>query len=93
MTNISIDAVAQKEDNFVETEIDGERIVMHIDNGEFFVFNVTSEAIWSAIDGQASLGDICKALAEKFETEDKQCQKDVLDFAQVLANKDLVKFA
>lgn len=93
MTSISIDTVPQKEDNFVETEIDGERIVMHVENGEFFVFNVTSDAIWSAIDGRASLGDICKTLAENFETEASQCRQDVLDFVQDLAHKNLVKCA
>ncbi len=90
MKTISLNTILKKEDNFIETEIDGERIVMHIDNAEFFVFNPTSQAIWSAIDGSNSISDICQALKEQFEIEGSAYEQDVLDFANDLGKKNLV---
>ncbi len=82
----------QKTDQFVETEVDGDRVLMQIENGYFFTLNETAEAIWTRIDGQLSLSEIIEAVATKFSITVDACQAHITEFVQELADNELVSF-
>lgn len=70
---------------FVETAIDDEIVVMHLDSGDFFSLTGTARAIWTAIDGQRDEAAICAALAEVYpDAPEDELAADVAGFVERL---------
>ena len=65
---------------FVETEIDGELILMHIDSGRFFGMKETSLVIWKLLDEYEDTDDITSALLELYSASQADCADDVMKF-------------
>lgn len=78
-------------DAFVETEVDDEAVIMQVDKGFFFTLNVTSEAIWSAIDGTASIKGIVESVAPQFGATPDECRSDIEEFLSKLSEHGLVE--
>jgi hypothetical protein len=51
---------------FVETTIDDETVVMHIDSAEFFSLNSTAGSVWRLIDGERDFSGVVAAVAEEY---------------------------
>ena len=65
---------------FVETEIDGESILMHINTGSFFGMKDTSLVIWKLLDKYEDTDDITSALLELYSASREDCENDVKKF-------------
>ncbi|MFO0993127.1 MAG: PqqD family protein [Hyphomicrobiales bacterium] len=61
---------------FVETEIDGEAVIMNLDTGHFHSLKETGLTIWRLIDGQRSVSAIQAALLDTYDVEESQCRAD-----------------
>ena len=65
---------------FVETEIDGESILMPIDTGKFFGMKKTSLVIWKLLDKYEDTDDIISELLELYSASKEDCANDVKKF-------------
>jgi len=65
------------ESTFVETALDDETIVMHLDSAEFFSLNRTGGAIWRLIDGTRDRDAVVAALAAEFSAGAAQIGPEV----------------
>ena len=86
------DLCPQKTDRFVETEVDGDPVLMQIENGYFFTLNETAEAIWNQIDGQLSMNQIIESVAKKFDIPVDICKDHISGFVHELVENELVSF-
>ena len=64
-------------ENFVETEIDDETLIVDMDGGLLFSLSGTGRAVWQAIDGQRDSGAIAIRMAEAFSGEHETIVSDV----------------
>jgi hypothetical protein len=62
---------------FLETEIDGEAVLMKIDTGQFNALKDTSLVIWQAIDGHRDPAAIAALLAERYDIAPDICAAQV----------------
>jgi len=83
-------------ENFVETEVDGEVLIVDLEGGDLFSLAGTAGAIWHLIDGKRDLSGIVKALASDFdacsETIGRNCQQlldDLVDAGLVSLEQSL----
>ena len=90
---IEIERVPQKTDNFVVAKVDGEPVIMQIENGFFFTLNSTAEDIWNSINNEASIEDIIQSMAKSYDVQAAECSDDIQGFLKDLADNDLVRFA
>ena len=67
-------------DRFIESEIDGEAVLMDLDSGDFFALAGTALAVWQKIDGAASRDAIVAALAAEYGAETDEVASDVDQF-------------
>lgn len=73
-------------ENFAETEIDDEVVLMDMTNGDFFSIKDTGLAIWNLIDGSRGRDALLASLAETYSVPPDEIAPDVDDFlAQVQA--------
>ena len=84
-------AVRKHHGAFSETAIEGETVVMHLSNGEFFSLTGTARDIWLLIDDQRSRADIAAMLAARYGGETGAIAADVAQFVAHLTEAGLVR--
>jgi pyrroloquinoline quinone biosynthesis protein D len=84
-------AIRKRSDAFVETEIDDEKVVMNLENGEFFSLRDTALAIWGLIDGTLDRAGLANALAAEFDAPEDQLAADLDLFLEELRKAQLIE--
>jgi hypothetical protein len=93
MTNaIPIDdtTMLSRPGNLVASEIDGEAVILSIDSGQFFQLNQVGSRIWDALAVPTAMGDLCRAMQDRFDVDQDTCRRDIADFVALLAQHGLV---
>ena len=79
------------EGRFVETEVDGELVLMNMATGHFFALEESALAIWRAIDGQRDLAAIVVDVAEQYGTDAATVASDSGEFLADLVQAGLIE--
>lgn len=82
--------IRKREDQFVETEVDGEVVVMNTATGNFFALEASGLAIWRAIDGAAGRDEIVAGLAHDYGESESAIAADVDAFLDRLNDAGLI---
>ena len=64
-------------ENFAETEIDDEVVVMDMASGDFFSIKDTGLAIWNLIDGTRGRDDLLGELAAQYDAPQADIAPDI----------------
>lgn len=76
--------------DMVFSTIDGEVVMMSVEQGEYFGLNAMGSEIWNALAEPRSLEDLCRALRERFDVSETQCREEVARFLADIAHSGLV---
>ena len=71
--------------------IDGLAVALDESEGKVFHFDSVGTAIWSLLDGETSVNETIRALAEKFDAPESKIRKDALKFIKELDRQDLIE--
>jgi hypothetical protein len=77
---------------FVETEVDGEVLIVDLEGGELFSLAETAGAIWRLIDGKRDLSGIVEALMPDFDACTETIGHDCQQLLDELVDAGLVSF-
>jgi len=83
-------AITKRFDQFTETELDDEIVVMKLDSGEFFSLTDSGAAIWRLIDGARDRDALVAALTREFAADASEIAADVDAFLDMLRCEDLL---
>ena len=78
---------AKCSENFLETELDGEILLVDLEGGQLMSMAGTARAIWQLIDGTRSEEDIVSALLDRYRGVSR---KEVSAFLDDLERSDIV---
>ena len=88
---ISLESVVVQVADLVSSSLDEETVMMSVNSGKYYGLDEIGSRIWELIKQPRSVSDLCDILLEEFEVDRKQCEKDVLDFLNELAEKKLLR--
>lgn len=74
----------------VETEIDGELVLMSATAGTYAFLNPTASSVWHALDTVRSLDDIVDALSRRYALPPQAPHTRVLEFLVELESQGLI---
>ncbi len=77
--------------NFVETEVDDEVLLVDLDGGELFSLEGTGRAIWRLIDGARDRESIVDELSAHYSISRDELTDDVTAFLGELADAALIE--
>lgn len=83
-------AIVKAADRFVETEIDGEIVLMRLADSDFYSLRDSGRAIWQAIDGLRDRDALLAALAADYEAPRAQLATDLDAFLADLRDAGLL---
>jgi len=76
-------------EEIVASDIDGETVMMSIQNGEYYGLDDIGSRIWELIEKPVKVSDLIDTLLEKFDVDRETCERDVLKFLNEL-NEDKI---
>ncbi len=83
-------SVVKRNPELVSTDVDGEKVMMSIDNGEYFGLDSVGSRIWDLIEDPVSVESLVNLLIDEFDVSKEQCEIDTLEFLNELLEKKLL---
>ena len=76
----------------LSSEIDGETIMMSVENGKYYGLNAVASRIWELVKEEPLFSEIIAQLTTEFNVDKTVCQNDTEDFILQLAENKLITF-
>jgi len=82
--------IIQRNNDILASDIDGEKVMMSIQQGEYYGLGKTGSFIWDNIEQPITIKDLADLITEKYEVSKAQCLNDIMPFLNDLAEKKLI---
>lgn len=89
--DINNDAKISKTDNFVETVVDDELVLLHIINGQFYSLKDTGRRAWELLDDNPQFGQLCSAMCGEYDVTEDTCRSELGKLFGDLKERTLVE--
>ena len=76
---------------FLEAEVDGELVALHVDKGTCYGFNATATRIWGLLAEPKTLAQLHEALMAEYHVGPETCEREVEPLLRELEADGLVK--
>lgn len=77
--------------HFLETELDGELVLMNTKSGRFHALKDTGLSIWRLIDGSNNLESIKDMIVDQYGIDAQTCDIEVKAFVDAIVEAGLVE--
>lgn len=74
----------------VFSEMDGEIVMMSIENSEYYGLDPVASRIWELLEQPATIEQLVEKLLEEYEVDYDTCLKDVIVFSDELLEKKIL---
>lgn len=82
----------QSHEDVHSTILEGEAVLLNLDNGMYYSLNQVGTVIWELCDGHRTLAEILEKVCERFEVDGDQARQDLLTISsQLIEQKLLIK--
>ena len=90
MPDLSITDTVRIPDDVIFRELNGEAVVLNLDNGTYFGLNSVGMRIWQLCEQHGSLLEVWEAMQREFDAPGEALQSDLLAFVNELSSKKLL---
>ena len=90
---VTQDPLVSRRAELIETEVDGELVALHIDNGTCYGFNGTATRIWSLIEQPRRLSELRDELIREFDVDPELCERQLGELLMELEADGLVELS
>jgi hypothetical protein len=80
----------QRKSDLLFNEIDGEVVMLSIENSEYYGIDKVGSRIWELLEKSISFKELINKLMGEYEVSEQQCMDDTLDFLSILIEKKLI---
>jgi len=88
---IGPDFILRRKQDQLFSEIDGEVVMLSVENSEYYGMDKIGSRIWQLIEKPVTLKQLIGILLNEYEVPEEQCKEDTLKFIEQLLEKDLVE--
>jgi hypothetical protein len=87
--SISSRVVASK--NYVSCELEGEAVILNLDDSVYYGLNETALAVWARIGEPTFVWEIRDEIVRQFQVEPDSCETDLLNLLSQLKDSSLLQ--
>ena len=91
MTNLTLNTCLTRDPDLVCAEMDGDLVMMSIENGEYYGIGGVGTRIWELLDQPTTIQQLVETIKTDFDIEEDRCRDDVLSFSEKLFELGLIK--
>lgn len=74
----------------VDGELDGNQVMMHMQQGKYFGLNPVGKRVWDLIEEPQSFEDIVNVLLREFKVDREICEQEVRTFLTNAQKSDVI---
>lgn len=82
--------IIKRKDNQLFSEIDGEVVMLSVENSEYYGMDKVGSRIWQILEKEIKFRDLISLLIEEYDVTEDQCIKDTMAFLEMLDEKGLI---
>jgi hypothetical protein len=90
-TMIDESSVVVAAEHQTSAEVDGESVILDLEEGIYYGLNPVGARIWSEIQEATAVEEITAAITAEYDVDAGQCREDVISLLQDLHENDLIK--
>lgn len=90
MNTITLATLITRSKDILATELDGELVLMSIEQGNYYGLKGTARRIWELAETPCSVGDVCTRLETEYNAPSGCIEVDVIAFVSHLAAESLM---
>ena len=90
---INLNTIINKNLEIDDTDLDGEKVMMNLDKGQYFMMNEVGSRIWEIISEPINVRRIIDTLRSEYEVDEETCKDTVVEFLGRLNNADLISIS
>ncbi len=90
MNIINHQSIIQRSNKLVSSNMDGETVMMSIENGEYFGLNPVGSRMWELIENPIEVDALIELLLDEFDVSREQCEIETMEFLNHLLEKKLL---
>ncbi len=80
----------ERSDSVIQSEIDGEVVMMSIENGQYYGLDPIASQIWALIETPKTVKLICEELLAKYDVSREKCEADVMGFLNEMSTYNII---
>lgn len=73
------------------TDLNGEKVMMNMDQGKYFMIKGVGNRIWDILKEEKSYNQVVEILLNEYEVDRDTCEKSVTEFVDKLFNAGLAQ--
>jgi hypothetical protein len=89
--SVGVDNIVVQDNEPIASKVEDEVVVMSIRANAIFGLGTVGSEIWNLIQTPCRVADICTALVRDFDVDAATCEREVLDFLESLAARELIR--
>jgi hypothetical protein len=93
MNPFNLDSIIQRNPEMVSADMDGEVVMMSIEDSAYYGLNAVGSDLWEALESPVSITSLCQRVIKNFDIDAKSCELDVMELLTDLRERKLVQFA
>ena len=90
---INLDTIINKNLEIDDTDLDGEKVMMNLEKGEYFMMNEVGSRIWEIISKPINVKDRINTIRSEYEVEEKTCKCTGIVFLTGLNHAKLISIS
>lgn len=75
----------------ISCDLDGEAVILHVGSGTYFGLNPLGAEIWSLIQQERTVSEICDRLLDEYDVGREQCETEVMALLCRLKEEGLIR--
>lgn len=87
--SIGLDTVIVRSADLVQSEVDEEITMMHVESGKYYGITKVGADIWRMLDTPVCIDEVCNRLTARYKIDRGRCQEEVLAFVERLIAEEL----
>ncbi len=85
------DLIVERSGDLIQTEVDGELVALHIENGACYGFNPTATRIWALIETPKLLSELERDLIGQYDVDPQACREQLREMLEELQKDGLLE--
>jgi hypothetical protein len=90
MVAISAFTRLSRASGILSSELDGELLLMSIEEGKYFALKGTARHVWDVVEKTCSFGDLCDRLRAHYNASTGKIESDLTVFVDMLIEQKLL---
>jgi hypothetical protein len=88
---ITRDTIITRKQDILTAEVAGEVVLMSVSHWRYFGLNAVGSDIWKRLENTQSVADLCADLAEAYQGNPEEIERDVFDLLAKLDERNLLE--